>query len=590
MALAGLMLIFSPAASTQLLVVQEAQLLAGDAETEDHFGRSVSVDAGSIAIGVRDDDAACPLDPDCNSGSVFVFTRVGTGWIQQQKLTALDASQGDDFGESVALLGDTLIVGAPGVDAAGNNSGAVYVFQRVGTIWAPQGPRLIPAEVAAEDCFGGAVDLDQDRFIAGARFHDNGALADAGGAYVYSRAGSIWTQEDELLASDAGLFDWFGASVDVSGDRVVVGAPKEDELGPNSGSAYVFLRSGTNWSEEAKLTASSGSGSDEFGSSVSLDSDRIVIGAPFADRVTRTPGAAYVFERAGTVWNETATLLSADFSAGDRFGSSVDNRSGTIVVGSPRDNHVGVEMGSCYVFELTGTTWLQESKLIPFGGELGDEFGLSVSTDGFNIGVGSWLDQDTAGPHQGSAYAFLIKRGAFKTFCFGDGGDQMGCKDCPCSNNSKQGSLGGCLNSSGLSGRIGYFGVPSVSNDTLRFEALSCSPQTFALLTAADNQLPAMGMCPPGSGIVQVALLDGLRCAGGNFQRHGTRATDSQGDVGITNNGWGPPSGPPIGIIAQGGYSAGQTRHFQIIYREDSMLGCGTALNTTNAVSVMFQL
>jgi len=579
---------FCTPASAQLLVPQEQVFIPFDAEAEDHLGRSVSVDNGTLVIGVRDDDDACPSDPDCNSGSVHVYVKAGTTWTHEQKIVALDAAAGDDFGESVALWGDTLVVGAPGANSSATNAGAVYIYTRVGTVWTQEGARLVPPELAASDCFGGAVGLEQDLLVGGAAFHDTGLLNGTGSAYVFSRSGTVWTQEAELLASDADQFDQFGKAVAAGTDRVLIGTPRDDDLGTNSGSAYVFARTGTVWAEEAKLNSSNGSGVDAFGTSVSLDLDRIVIGAPFADRTTVTPGSAYVFERTGSNWAEVAILMSIDFSPGDRFGHSVDCNADTIVVGAPMDNHLGVSMGSCYIFERHPTGWVQDHKLNPQVGEVFDEFGQSVATDATSIVVGSWLDEDAAGLHQGSAYAFLIIRDEFKEFCFGDGGDQMGCQNCPCSNNAKPGSLGGCINTFGTSGRLAASGIPSVANDTLRFEATRCSPMSLCILTAADNQLPIMGMCPPGSGVVQITRYDGLRCAGGAFKRHGGRASDSLGNVGITSNGWGGNNGPPIGLIAAGGYMAGATRHFQVIYR-DLPSGCGTGLNTSNGVSIQIQ-
>lgn len=580
------LLAMSVPAHAQLLIPQEARLIPDDSEPFDHLGRSVSVDGVTLVVGARDDDDVCPSDPDCNSGSVHVFVRDATGWICQQKITAGDAAAGDDFGESVALWGDTLVVGAPGVDAAGNNGGAVYVYTRAGTVWSQQGSRLIPSQVVADDCFGGSVGLENDLLIGGARFHDSTGLFDAGSAYVYQRTGTTWNSEGELVANDPGLFDQFGTAVDAGMDRVVIGVPRDDAPVLNSGSVYVFTRSGTTWSQAQKLTPMTPSGSDEFGTSVSVDKDRLIVGSPFADRGTVVPGAAYIFENGVSGWTEMATIMSVDLSGDDRFGVSVDTRGGLAVIGASMDNHLGVSRGSCYVYSGAGSTWTQEAKLLDYEGDFLDEYGISVSTDGTTIGVGSWLDDDLAGDDQGAAIVYQVFDGVFQDYCFGDGGDQMGCSDCPCGNNAKPGSRGGCLNSTANSARIAGFGVPSVMNDTLRIEAVGCAPLTFGLLTGTINQLPVMGMCPPGSGIAQPALLDGLRCGGGGLKRHGTRATDAQGDIGITNNGWGGTSPPPIGLIAQGGYCCGETRRFQITYRDDPLFVCGTALNTTNAISV----
>ncbi|MEM7516008.1 MAG: hypothetical protein AAF368_03665, partial [Planctomycetota bacterium] len=178
---------------------------------------------------------------------------------------------------------------------------------------------------------------------------------------------------------------------------------------------------------------------------------------------------------------------------------------------------------------------------------------------------------------------------AFGEFCNGDGGDQMGCTNCPCGNNAVPGTMGGCLNSAGNSARLVGSGSASVAGDTLRFEVNTATPTTFGILQSANNRLPNMGPCAPGSGILS-GVVDGLRCVGGAALRHGTRATDSNGDIGVTNNGWGPPNGPPGGLIATNGFVAGQTRHFQVFYREDVALGCQSGQNTTQGVTVTFEI
>lgn len=176
--------------------------------------------------------------------------------------------------------------------------------------------------------------------------------------------------------------------------------------------------------------------------------------------------------------------------------------------------------------------------------------------------------------------------GLFDEFCNGDGGDQLGCTACPCGNNAPMGTIGGCLNSAGTSARLLATGSASMMSDTLRFEVSSASASTFGILSSAMNQLPNMGPCPPGSGILS-PVLDGLRCIGGGLIRHGTRPSDVNGDIGVTTNGWGPPNGPAGGLVAQTGAAVGQTRNFQCFYREDPLFTCQTGQNTTNAVSVV---
>lgn len=172
-------------------------------------------------------------------------------------------------------------------------------------------------------------------------------------------------------------------------------------------------------------------------------------------------------------------------------------------------------------------------------------------------------------------------------YCFGDGGDQMGCRPCPCGNEAPIGTIGGCLNSTGQSARLHSSGTPSAANDTQRFEVTGANPLTFALLQSGDNKLPLMGVCPPGSGL-STMILDGLRCMGGANLRHGVRATDVNGDIGVGNLGWGGNDPPSIGLMLQGGFSVGQTRQFQVFYRELAGAVCMTALNTSSAIEVTF--
>lgn len=177
-------------------------------------------------------------------------------------------------------------------------------------------------------------------------------------------------------------------------------------------------------------------------------------------------------------------------------------------------------------------------------------------------------------------YHYLPNEGAF---CFGDGGDQGGCTPCPCDNEAPYGSSGGCLNASGTSAVLVRSGVASEALDTLSFDCFSASPNTFAVLTSGVNRLPQSGPCAGLASGIGGGLIDGLRCVGGSFLRHGTRPTDADGRN-LTP--WGPPGAPTKGLIAQSGFSAGETRHFQLFYREDAALGCGSGQNTSNGVSV----
>ncbi|MEM7516005.1 MAG: CehA/McbA family metallohydrolase, partial [Planctomycetota bacterium] len=201
---------------------------------------------------------------------------------------------------------------------------------------------------------------------------------------------------------------------------------------------------------------------------------------------------------------------------------------------------------------------------------------FAVSADGMSAAYSNPIFFDPSGP--------LV----FDSYCAADG---TGCTACPCGNDAPAGTQGGCLNAEGRSAQILASGLPSLANDTLRLEVRSAGSTTFALLTSGDRRLPSNPMNPcfyAGSGILS-PVLDGLRCIGGNFQRHGARPTDANGDVGVTTPGWGAPDGPASGLAAQGAFVSGQTRQFQAFYRDLlTPPACGLGQNTTDAVSVLF--
>jgi hypothetical protein len=215
----------------------------------------------------------------------------GSTFTQQQKLVANDGAASDYFSESgVALDGDTLVVGARNYDDNGSNSGSVYVFVRSGTTWTQQ-QKLVANDGASSDWFGNSVALDGDTLVVGAYGDDdNGSIS--GSVYVFVRSGTTWSQQQKLVANDGVASGKFGDSVALNGDTLVVGASGDDDKGDMSGSAYIYVRSGTTWSQQQKLVASDGVAGDSFGVFVALDGDTAVVGAYGDDGYK---GSVYVF-------------------------------------------------------------------------------------------------------------------------------------------------------------------------------------------------------------------------------------------------------------------------------------------------------
>ncbi|HUS99979.1 MAG TPA: FG-GAP repeat protein [Candidatus Thermoplasmatota archaeon] len=310
--------------------IQQAKLLASDGAAGDAFGYSVSLSGDTALIGaVADND---------NMGSVYVFIRTHTIWTQEQKLLASDGVAEDNFG-FVSLVGDTALIGAPMDDDNGKDSGSAYVFTRTGT-WKEEA-KLLASDGEAYDYFGGSVCLDGGTVLIGA-YQDDDSGVDSGAAYVFTRNDDLWVQQAKLLPANGAAMDHFGWSVSLFGSTALIGAPLDDDNGPDSGSAYVFARQDTNWTQRQKLVPSDGSG---FGLSVSQDEDYALIGAPQSQ-------SAYIYRRTGTTWPLETNLVPSDGGSSlHYFGQSVSISGEIAVIGAPWDDDNGFRSGSVYMFE-----------------------------------------------------------------------------------------------------------------------------------------------------------------------------------------------------------------------------------------------
>ena len=369
-------------------VWSKAAMLTASVSTEnDHFGISVAIDGGTVVVGAHQLDYELNNIVASRSGAAYVFTRPDNGWAdtsgitpeynETAKLTPGTAgAAGDRFGVSVAVRGDTVVVGAHQHDG---NAGAAYVFTKSGTAWVSSSTaaKLTASDSAASDQFGSSVavdgETDGDTVVVGASQGDSAdaggnSITDSGAAYVYTKPGTGWADSSaetaKLTASDGAASDEFGISVAVDDDTVVVGASGDD----GKGSVYVYTKpSGNAWAdssaETAKLIASDGAASDEFGISVAVDGDTVVVGAHKHDvtpsrggTAVANTGAAYVFTKPGSAWASTSTaakVTASDRAANDKFGSSVAVDGDTVMVGAySHDNRdsTTADSGAVYVF------------------------------------------------------------------------------------------------------------------------------------------------------------------------------------------------------------------------------------------------
>ena len=502
---------YSSRAQNTTLIAQQAYIKASNTGGPltgelggDNFGWSVASSGDTMVIGAPGEDSNATgvngkqtNNSARDSGAAYVLVRDGTNWVQQAYLKASNTGGNDVFGFSVAISGDTVAVGArwessnaTGVNGnQSNNSasaaGAVYVFVRSGTNWMQQA-YLKASNTGASDIFGRSMAISGDTMVISAALEDsnatgvngnqtNNSATDSGAAYVFVHDGTNWVQQAYLKASNTGAVDWFGFSVALSGDTIVIGATQEDSnatgingnqtnnSATDSGAAYVFVRDGTNWMQQAYLKASNTGAGDNFGYSVAISGDTLVVGANLegskaagvngnqSDNSALHAGAAYVFVREGTNWSQQAYLKASNpggldpslgpiLGSGDEFGRSVAIFGDTVVVGAANEdgNATGVNgdqsdenaplAGAAYVFVRSATSWSQQAYLKPsntrtFDGFFGEipnsalEFGISVAISGDTVVVGADGDfsnatgvngdqSNTNATFSGAAYVF----------------------------------------------------------------------------------------------------------------------------------------------------------------------------------------
>lgn len=338
----------------------QQKLNAGDGGFYDRLGSAVAISGDTIVIGARED----MVGANYFQGSAYVFTRTNGVWTEQQRVTAPDGAEGDSFGTSVAVSGDTLLVGAIH-DTVGSNyqQGSAYVFARSNGAWAFQQKLTAPnGDGEPQEAYGCSVALNEGTLVVGAYLDDIGHLPNHGSVYVYARGHAGWVLEKKLVASDREFGENFGFSVALSGETLAVGAVR-DYVGENSaqGSVYVYTRGGGVWTEQQKITASDGEAADNFGFSVALSGDTLAVGAKVdGTAVHMDHGSAYVYRRSDAVWTEQQKLTAGDAEFFDYFGQAVAVSGDTVLVGAPGDD-VGksydeggdrYDQGSVYVFRL----------------------------------------------------------------------------------------------------------------------------------------------------------------------------------------------------------------------------------------------
>ncbi len=441
---------------------------ASNTGQSDLFGYSIALSGDTLAVGAPYEDSSTTgvggIESDNgahDAGAVYVFTRVGETWTQQAYIKASNTDGGDSFGYSLALSGDTLVVGAPYEDSnttgVGNDqtddsawdAGAVYVFARSGTDWW-QEAYIKASNTDAYDSFGYDVALTGDTLVAGAPYEDSGATGvsatqsdngaqNSGAVYVFTRTGSTWTQEVYIKPSNTDSHDYFGFSVAAEDDLLAVGALYEDgnatgingdhhdNSATDSGAAYLFERSGS-WTQQAYVKASNTETSDYFGTAVALSGNTLAVGAhgedsnalgvngDQGDNSLADSGAAYVFTRVNNTWSQHAYLKASNPGGVDHFGRFLDVRGDTLAVGAPYEDsgasglngnqhdNSSAEAGALYVFSRAAGSWGQEAYIKALNTNAADYFGYAVSLSTDALAVGAPYENSSATGVNGDPY------------------------------------------------------------------------------------------------------------------------------------------------------------------------------------------
>ncbi len=498
----------------------EGKFVPGDLVAGDHFGGAVAVSGNSAVAGAPSHDGVAT-----DAGAAYVYVRSGTSWVQQAKLRALDGQAGDRFGSTVAIDGDTVLIGSR---YHAYPKGAVYVFERSGTTWSEQAKLMLT--VSDPGGLGSQIALDGDTAAIGA--YQGDLLGEH--VYLYVRSGSTWSLQD--VVSGGGFYDFYACDLDLDGDWLVVGERLQDDVYvDNVGAAYVYQRVGSDWQYQAELLGPV-QWNFRFGTHVAISGSTILVGAD--PDLWKT----YVYVRSGSTWSIQRI-----------FHSPVDDLAidgDVALIGD--DNWSSSSLYIARVMWRSGTTWTHQHTLGSYG-----ESGSSA-IDGGTVVIGNPLDDD-AGIDAGAAHAISWEPGT--GFCFGDPSSGT---PCPC-NNDNDGSVpgSGCDNGVFASGaRLAARGIASVSHDSVVLYTERVEPNNSGLYFQANNAVSG------GGGIV---FGDGLRCAGGQLQRLQVRFSDASGYSATT-----------VAIAAKTGISAGETKRYQCWYRNQSTPACGLGVNEFN--------
>ncbi len=499
--------------------------MASDASAGAAFGEAIDVSGDRAAVSRLD--------------ALYVYEQQAGVWTEVARLTPVGGTPNNQFAHSIAISGDVVVAGAWLDDGAANDHGAAFVYERDAQgVWGFVA-KLTASDAGAGDHFGWSIDMDGDSILVGSDEDDHSSLTGAGSAYVYRRVGSTWLEEGKLVASDPGAGDFFAWSVAIRGDMAICGTLNGDEGGTNTGSAYVYRRSGSTWTEETKLVSIDIASNDFFGYDVAVEGDLALVGAYGDDDLGSASGSAYVFANGGGSWVQQAKLLAEGGAGGQAFGRSVAIDGALIAVGAHQTAVAGdSNQGAVHLYQRGAGTWAHVLTLTAADGDPSDFLGRVVALDGERIAATAHGDDD-GGTSAGAGYLFDVVE-LFANYC------------------------SSTPNSTGSPATMAFAGSSSVTANDLELRAAPV-PDQPGLFAYSQTQ-------------VELPFGNGQQCVGAPFFRLSVhRATGNtlihQLDI---NN---PPN-------LAGQITAGSRWNFQAWFRDPA--AGGAAFNASDGLSIYF--
>jgi len=374
------------------------RVVIADGAQTDFFGWSVAIDGDTALVGAY----GVTVDGHTQQGAAYVFTKTDAIWNLAATLTASDGAAFDTFGERVALSGSVAAIGAYQADGS---KGAVYVFTGSGPHWT-QKARLVADDGVANDCLGWSLAATGQTVLAGAPFVMTGQVQ-TGAIYVFAPSGGAWTQTQKFFPDDINSGDFFGSTVAADGTTAIVAADGA-LVGANygQGAAYVYDGSGGTWTQRARLTADDGAAFDNFGRSVAVSGSTVFVGAPYAViDGNGFQGAAYVFSGSGSDWQQDQKLVASDGAADGYFGWSVAVSGDNALVGAGSYNMA--RAGEAYSFARTPTRFEETHAYAGDGGGV-DDYGWTVSVSGTGAIVGEPFGNVGSNYAQGAVFFYEL--------------------------------------------------------------------------------------------------------------------------------------------------------------------------------------